>query len=148
MAHPGTVRHTGPARRDCRFVTWAHCHRKECGCPQGIGLGRNHHEVYASARRLVYSMRHGGLRGRPYNLGESRRTVEQRDLRRLHGGRRSCGRSRQSTKKLNTFVSIVFDVCAHDDNGTHSRLLCEAITRRHGQVALVSIRIVVELIAV
>lgn len=51
-------------------------------------------------------------------------------------------------RRLNTFVSIVFDVCAHDDNGTHSRLLCEAITRRHGQVALVSIRIVAELIAV
>lgn len=63
----------------------------------------------APARRVVYSMRHGGLRGQLYNLGDSRRAVEQRDLRRLRGGRRSCGRFRQSTKMLRRFVSIVFE---------------------------------------
>lgn len=50
--------------------------------------------------------------------------------------------------KLGRFVSTMSAASAHEDNETHCRLLRKAIARRHGQVALVSIRIVMELICV
>jgi hypothetical protein len=92
-------------------------------------------------------MRHGGLRGQLCNLGDNHRAVHQCVLRKLRGVRRSCERSRQSTKKLSSFVSALFDACAHRDSATHRGLLRKAIARWHREVALLSIRVVMELVA-
>lgn len=138
-AHPRTLTYMlGPVQMDfLRDPTWAHDHRKECDHLRGTGLSRSHRAVYVKADRAGYSRRRGGLRGR-HCIDHSHKAV--RVIRMHHDGHKNAECFQRSTRRMeNSLATATVALNVRTlllMRKTYSWLVGEAIARRHRQIPL------------